>query len=322
MVYLLYPILVISSRLYWIVTVIRNAIYDLKSSWANGLTVISLGNLSSGGTGKTPVGLAMIRDLKARQVKVSVVMRGYGKKEGLSDEAELYRQVLSVSEVLETPDRRQGLAKVKQNGAEFVILDDAFQHRRVARQADVVLIDATRPPWEDHLLPWGFLREGESALKRAHAVILTRSEQVDHVVLEKMKVRLSRHVAPTHIFSAQTKVMGWLDLQGHSCEARKKAYLVSAIGNPENFLKTVQQSGCAVVGFRWFVDHHHFSTEEMAECSAQAKALGAVILMTSKDAVKWSQGTDEVYVLSIGIDLPWDDLWHQLGLSNRWNECY
>jgi tetraacyldisaccharide 4'-kinase len=313
-VVLLYPVLIMASGLYWLVITIRNIIYDGKKPWSNGLTVISLGNLSSGGTGKTPVGLAMVRDLKARNIRVGVVLRGYGKKEGLSDEAELYRKVLATGEVFETPDRRDGLTRAKQAGLEWVILDDAFQHRRVSRQADIVLIDATRPPWDDHLLPWGFLREGERALQRADAVVLTRTEQVSEVLLAEIKNKVSKHVSVARTFSASTRVIRWVDLQGIPSHGHSKAYLVSAIGNPENFSRTAKQSGVEVVGKRWFNDHHHFSESEMMECSKAAKALGAVILMTSKDAVKWHHDPADAFVLDIGVELPWDELWRELSL--------
>lgn len=301
------PLLASLSVIYRCATFFRNRAYDKKEAWRiDKLFVISLGNLSSGGTGKTPIGLAMCRWLQSQHIPMAVVLRGYGQKQGLSDEAELYRQ--TVDRVYETPDRREGLQQAQNEGAQVVILDDAFQHRRVHRDINVVIIDATRPPWQDHILPWGFLREGCGALKRADWLLLSRIEQLDQTQSHQLKQHLSQHFAPERTFEVRTQAVGIVN--GLGAEVNKaqwqdeKVMLLSAIGHPENFKISVETLGMNVVAQHWFADHHHFSEAEMHSAFQQAHDLGAQLLMTSKDVVKWTLDKASVWVLNIEADWP------------------
>jgi tetraacyldisaccharide 4'-kinase len=268
--------------------------------------VISVGNISSGGTGKTPFVLALIRYFLSRGQEVAVVLRGYAQKSGLSDEAELYRQALSEHLVFETPDRRVGLSLAKEAGAAVVLLDDAFQHRRVHRDLNLVLLDLTRPPWQDHILPWGFLREGMSALKRSDGVILTRCEQVSNECVQVAVERVQKQDQSVPIFEARTEFRTVENGLGDHVLGCQRVYLVSAIGHPENFKASASAAGHMILGEQWFPDHHHFTKAEMLECLDAAEKMSARVMMTSKDAVKWALHKDRILILQIGLHFDWE----------------
>ena len=150
------------------------------------IPVISVGNLSVGGTGKTPMVTHLARELLAAGHHPAIAMRGYVRGRGshghgqASDEARQYRRVLEDVPVVAQPDRAAGIAALLASdagrGVDCILLDDGFQHRRLARDFDIVLIDAARSPFEDRLLPAGWLREPVSSLGRADAVVITHAE--------------------------------------------------------------------------------------------------------------------------------------------------
>jgi hypothetical protein len=147
--------------------------------------VISVGNLSVGGTGKTPMTSWIVRTLIDAGHTPAIAMRGYRSKNGVSDEADAYARALPGTPVVAQPDRLEGLFRLfaddEGRAVDVVVLDDGFQHRRIARQLDLVLIDATRDPFRDRLLPAGWLREGPAALVRASGVVLTHADRAQHV---------------------------------------------------------------------------------------------------------------------------------------------
>ena len=244
--------------------------------------------------------------------RVAIVLRGYAGKNGLSDEAQLYRQALGKESVFVGAHRQSSLEKLVKDGFNLAILDDAFQHRRVFRDINIVLVDATQPPWEDNLLPLGFLRESCASLRRANALLLTRSEQVNTQKLRAANDLLSAYLDSAQQFVVSTKVQRITTLAGDNINTKpdEAFFLISAIGQPENFKRTAQTHGIEVLGNWWFPDHHHFSEKEQLEALNKAKALGAKgILITAKDAVKWTVG-GEVYILHISATLPQDLLTH------------
>jgi tetraacyldisaccharide 4'-kinase len=310
---MLWPVLVGLSRLYGLGVVCRNIYYSQTTPYRSKCKTLSLGNLSSGGTGKTPLGLAMARHLTQKGYRVALVLRGYAAKGGISDEVQLYRKALGAEAVFVGADRQASLRQVDAAGYDVAILDDAFQHRRVHRDVNVVLLDSTHLPWDDHLLPWGFLREGCGALGRADIVMLTRTEQLSAIELKIAKQTLAKKFAKEKTFEVRTEVANISDLKGKPSNSSldQPYYLVSAIGHPQNFKVSAQNFGVKVVGEHWFPDHHHFSKAEQLECLKQAQALGAQgVLLTSKDAVKWTE-TGPVFVLNIEAKVP-KEFWEQI----------
>jgi tetraacyldisaccharide 4'-kinase len=286
-----------------VVVAVRNQIYDRCPPPSSGIPTLSVGNLHAGGTGKTPLILAMLKLLETRSVRACVLLRGYGSEGGVSDEAEMYVKQCGADAVFVGSDRRANLEKAKQAGFECAILDDAFQHRRAHRDANLVLIDATRSPLEDHLLPAGFLREGMGALRRADEVWLTRVEQSCEVTLEKIKEAVLDHGLEAYHVKTQVEGLRPFYSSLAKLEGGSKVFCVSAIGHPENFKSTTASAGFSVVGQKWFPDHHHFSEEEQLDVLRRAKALGAVVVLTSKDAIKWT-AEGPIYVLEISSVLP------------------
>lgn len=155
--------------------------------------VISVGNLSVGGTGKTPMVRRLLHALRAADLDPAIAMRGYASRNGLSDEAEEYRRTFDDLPMVVQPNRAQGLldlfATDRGEHVDCILLDDGFQHRTLARDFDLVLIDATRDPFGDHLLPRGWLREPPTTLRRAHAIAITRADQAPAVAVRDIASR-------------------------------------------------------------------------------------------------------------------------------------
>ena len=311
---LLWPILWLFSKLYAVIIHFRNCRYDIRQPWRAECKTIALGNISAGGTGKTPVGLAMAQYFSQRGWKVAIVLRGYAKKDGLADEVELYRNALGQEAVFVGAQRQKSLESLTQQGYQLAILDDAFQHRKVFRDINLLLMDITQPPWLDNLLPLGFLREPCHSLRRANAVLLTRTEQVAPAVAQQAREKIASYSASAPIFSLATIAKGIAALGGQVDASRSLCgayFLMSAIGQPENFKHTAMAYGVTVLGQHWFPDHHHFTDKEQKEALTAAQNLGAQgVLITAKDAVKWSI-PGKVFVLHIEAQLP-QELWEYL----------
>lgn len=227
----------------------RNAAFDRGRGVTRlGLPVISVGNLSTGGTGKTPTVMWIARRLAQAGVAPAIAMRGYkGDGAGRSDEADEYRRCLPGVPLAVGADRvaRLGELLASPAGARVrcIILDDGFQHRRIARDLDIVLIDATRPPWSDRLLPVGDLREPVASLARAGAIVLTHAERVVPEVIASMIAQLpDRPVAVArHTWSGlrvvdaagpeRAEPVQWL--------AGRRVLVLAAIGNGPAFADAV-----------------------------------------------------------------------------------
>ncbi|MBV8780965.1 MAG: tetraacyldisaccharide 4'-kinase, partial [Phycisphaerae bacterium] len=155
--------LAIAEPLYAAIMILRNTMYERGwlATHQAGRAVISVGNLTTGGTGKTPIVAWIVHELRAMGYHPAVLLRGYKAVNGVSDEATLLRQLVAPSPVIARPDRVAAAANAVMNDPQIdcFVLDDGFQHRRLKRDCDVVLIDATRPFGFDHVLPRGLLRE-------------------------------------------------------------------------------------------------------------------------------------------------------------------
>jgi tetraacyldisaccharide 4'-kinase len=262
--------------------------------------VVSVGNLSVGGTGKTPMVLHLAKVLTETGHKPCVAMRGYGRGErsGLeSDEAMAYRRAMRALPIVAQPNRTLGLIELfgTEHGSEVdsVILDDGFQHRQIGRQYDVVVVDATRPPFEDRLLPAGWLREPVESLERADAVVLTHAESLPRAEVVQLETRLWDYVPKGVVAVARHEWTGLVvsgefgeEEKGVEWLSGKRVFVACAIGNPGAFVKRARAAG-EVVGVMAQRDHAEFGAPVVAELKESLKRERAdVLLVTEKD---WSK---------------------------------
>ena len=275
----------------------RNRRYDRGSATICrvGVPVVSVGNLTLGGTGKTPLVCWVARWFSEHGVRVVVVSRGYGATPGKpNDEALELRQSLPDVPHLQNPDRVAAARRaVAEFGAQLIVLDDAFQHRRIGRDLDIVLLDALTPFGFDHVFPRGMLREPVDGLRRAHTVILSRADMLDAVSRKTIWQTIRRHAphatcaeaihAPKRLISATGAQLPLDSMR----DQRVAAFC--GIGNPAGFRHTLKASGCRVVDFREFPDHHRYTPTDLERLSAWADSLNAAaVLCTGKDLVKLS----------------------------------
>ncbi len=255
--------------------------------------VISIGNLTVGGTGKSPFVLWLAHWFDQQGIRPAVLSRGYGAEKGhLNDEAlELQLRAPKLLH-LQSADRVQSARRaIAEFHAQVLILDDGFQHRRLARDLDIVLIDATEPFGYGHLLPRGLLREPMSALSRAQAVILTRADQVSAERKQSIQKTIAAYTRGAVWAEATFVPTDLLDDHGTShplSDLRSsRVFGFAAIGQPENFRRTLQSLSGQLVGFRSFPDHHRFSGDEFGQLLSAAESSKAELLIcTCKDLVK------------------------------------
>jgi tetraacyldisaccharide 4'-kinase len=255
--------------------------------------VLSVGNLTLGGTGKTPMVQWIAEWFRNRGVRVSVVSRGYGAEAGAqNDEAVELEQRLPDVPHVQNPDRVAGaLIAVEQLGCELVLLDDAFQHRRIARDLDMVLLDALEPFGFGHVFPRGTLREPPAGLRRAQVVVLSRSDHVPPTDREEIRRQVARH-APAAVWAAG--IHAPQALQDHAGRREPLASLVNlpvaafcGVGNPAGFRRTLEICGYQVIAFREFADHYRYARADVESLVAWAEGLDvAAVLCTHKDLVK------------------------------------
>ena len=257
------------------------------------IPVISVGNLTLGGTGKTPT-VAWISDwLMKKKLKPVIVSRGYkGDNNDRNDEAiELAEKLPEVSHV-QNPDRVAAVhSAIATYGAQAIVLDDGFQHRRLGRDFDLVLIDATEPFGFEHLFPRGTLREPIAGIRRADAVALTRGDCVSLDCRELLKKRI-QSIAPKAVWIEIIHRAAFLTERGG--ETRSLADLDNAqvvafcgIGNPDNFLQTLGREKWNVQECKEYPDHHHYTQQDANWLLNRAETCGATAeLCTHKDLVK------------------------------------
>lgn len=299
--------------------------------------VISVGNLSVGGTGKTPMTQLLCRRLQASGRRVAVLSRGHG-GEGHSvrlvsgtdggvllpanqvgDEPHLLARTLPGVPVFVGKDRRlSGRAALRQFGLDALILDDGFQFWQLGRDLDIVLLDARRPFGNGFPLPRGLLREPKRHLARAGMVVITRSgglsEPQRSVLVEQV-----RHLAPAApLFFADHRAVGLVPAGDLGSQVRPletlpgtSVFAVSAIAQPSSFVEMLEGAGARVVGRRDWGDHHKFSPEQAKDVLEEAVGTGAeAVVMTEKDAVKWPAS-------SLSAEMPTYALRIEMALENE-----
>ncbi len=257
--------------------------------------VVSVGNLTVGGTGKTPLVEWVVREVRILGLNPVVLSRGYGASpDEVPDELAALSQNLPDLHFVRDADRVRGaLEAIEKRCAEVVVLDDGFQHLRLARELDLVTVDATAPFGGGHCLPRGTLREPIRALRRAGGVVITRADQVEQKVLARITRRVAR-AAPRAVVSTAVHWPAFLRPLGGGQDVEPRwldgrpVFTVAGIGNPRAFETTVEQLGARVVARARFADHHAYTGDDLAEIRRAADRAGAeAVIPTQKDAVKW-----------------------------------
>lgn len=278
---------------------IRNWMFEcgLKPTYRASVPVVSIGNLTLGGTGKTPAVEYVTRFYRARGRRAGILSRGYGGTSGHNDEAILLREGLPDVPHLQQADRvALARAAVEEQGCEVLILDDGFQHRRLHRDLDIALVDATEPLAKSRLFPRGLLREPLKCLGRAGLVILTRCDQASRGALRQIRddvatwapgiaVVESTH-APVRLINATQEAPLSL-LEGAHVAA------FCGIGNPAAFHRTLLGLGCNIAAFEVFRDHCPYTGRQAERLEAWVDRLPStdMVVTTQKDLVKLRRPT-------------------------------
>lgn len=277
----------------------RNRFFDLgwRTVHRADVPVLSIGNLTTGGTGKTPFAAFLADRFAEYGARVCFISRGYqASSDGLNDEALVLKQLCPQVPHLQDPDRVASARQaVDEFGAELLLLDDGFQHRRLHRDLNIVLIDALNPWGYGHLLPRGLLREPLSSLSRADVIVITRVNQISAEKLTEIRQRISQHAAitpvelsfpPTGLINASSETAPLDSLSG------KRLALFCGIGNPSAFRASVDELGFTVEAFREFPDHYRYTTRDIDDLEEWLKNTNVdAVLVTQKDLVKLDQGS-------------------------------
>ena len=293
-----------ASGFYSIAIGLRSFLYSrgwLKVHRVN-VPVISIGNITTGGTGKTPLVIWLCNLLHEKNIACAVLTRGYKaaknsklKTQNYSDEPAIFAESCPQTKVIVNPDRIAGAAEaVDRFGAKILIMDDGFQHRRLVRDLDIITIDAMLPFGYDKLLPAGLLRESLKALKRTDAAVITRCNQVSNLKLAQIEQKLkfiNPHLAiakSIHQPICAKTIDEEISVEGLK---DKKIFAFCGIGNPAAFSKTIEQLGCQLAGSKIYDDHYHYSSNDIADiCERAEDAEADLILTTQKDWTKITSG--------------------------------
>lgn len=267
--------------------------------------VLSVGNLTTGGTGKTPAVRMLARWAMKQGYRPAIISRGYGGNydsrifvvsdgreikagpDRTGDEPYLLARVLKGVPVVVSRDRfSAGMEAYSRFRTNFFILDDGFQHVRLKRDMDIVLMDKASPFGNGHLLPWGPLREPVKNVKRAHAVIYTRSDnsrpkEMLNGALNSIEQFSGNHIPERLVLPFEQRESAPGDLKG------RKITAFAGIAKPSSFRETLLKLGAEILSFRMFRDHHCFNLSEIEEIKREKERLGAdYIITTEKDWVR------------------------------------
>jgi tetraacyldisaccharide 4'-kinase len=319
------------SLIYGTIVSLRNMLFDVHLLRTTHLPVpvISVGNISIGGTGKTPMVAYIARTLSERGLRTAVLSRGYrritkgyllvsdgkaqctGFREAGDEPIQLAMQLPGVIVAVDEKRSRGGEQLIREHSVDVIVLDDGFQHRWLNRDLDIVLIDASRADELRFLLPAGAKREPLSSIHRADIAVVTKyRDKNDYARIERLmhkkgcKTVLGVQFIPIDCISFPNRTIIPLD----SVFARK-VFLFSGIANPENFNRSALQAGLRVIGTKWFGDHHNFTRSEIGEIVDIARSKKAAYLITTeKDVARLSDYVDmfdaslPLYALRIGLN--------------------
>jgi tetraacyldisaccharide 4'-kinase len=272
-----------------------------------GLPVLSVGNLVVGGTGKTPTVSWLASRLLALGLSPAIVSRGYGGRAGrgplvvstgagptctadsCGDEPFLLATATRGAIVIVGADRAAGAERARGLGASAVLLDDGFQHRALARDLDIVLLDAARPFGNGRLLPAGPLREPLDSLRRADVVLLTRARDAADPTDTSRVVAALRPGTP--LVRSSFRRVGFVDATGVEVPGPRRAVAFCGIARPDTFRTELAGEPTEIVSFRVFADHHRFTDREIDELLDAAARAGARLVTTEKDLARLSSRT-------------------------------
>jgi tetraacyldisaccharide 4'-kinase len=250
--------------------------------------VISVGNLTVGGTGKTPMVIWLAEKFLAKGKRVAILSRGYRGRNGTSDEIELMKARLGDRVAFGVGKDRfaEGRRIEGAQPVDIFLLDDGFQHLSLARDADIVLVDASRPLSKELLLPAGRMREATSALHRADVVVFTRAEPQDALN------RGIEEFPEIPNFAATVRLLGYCNITNENKQVGvdgeklpEPVFVFCGIGNPEAFFADAERWGIKVSGRTSFRDHHVYGEKDLQRLQDSAQRAGAAALLTTeKDA--------------------------------------
>lgn len=303
----------ILSEVYGFLVKIRNKMYDkgiIKEKKVENVFIVCIGNITVGGTGKTPAVQYFARKYMRDGKKTAIVSRGYkgvrqndtmivsdGEKIMASyaesgDEPFLHALNLKIP-VIVSKNRFNGCMLAKERfDTEVIIMDDGFQHRKLKRDWNIVLIDAINPFGNNHLVPDGILREPISELRRANEFIITKSDMVSsekrkeiyqYLTPYKKKISFAIH-KPSYFYDFSGKKIEISEIKG------KKIFAVSGIANPVSFFKNIEKYSPDIVGKKTYSDHHDFEEKDINDIKREFKSGNYdYIIITEKDYVKMSK---------------------------------
>ena len=260
--------------------------------------VVSVGNLTCGGTGKTPTVERLVRDLLQRAWRPAILSRGYGASHpkkanagavAVNDEYDVLATNLPETLHVQGADRVAAARRAIDAGADVLVLDDGFQHLRLARDLDIVLLDALRPFDNGRLLPAGLLREPIDSLAAADLLCITRTELVDDATLARLEEYLTARFPSTPHCRMATEMRRLVDIVSGEIvpDPPRRIAAFAAIGNPDGFRRSLERHGCEVMAFLAFPDHRRYTPRDIERVARAARAARAeAVLTTQKDAVK------------------------------------
>lgn len=261
------------SFIWGAVSFLKNWLYDrdLLPTVSAGKTVVSVGNIVAGGTGKTPLVLLLASQFPHR--KIAILSRGYG---SVADEPALLARRLPQAKIYIGKNRSALALQAVKEGAELLVLDDGFQHRKLRRDFDLVILDGADPYGKGHFIPWGFLRDSPKRLEEASALFV-RGPGFPAAIQVELSIRRILDLGGREIPS----LSGW------------KVGLFCGIAKPHSFKNTLSGLGAQAVDEWILADHEPASPKQLAAFASKCKSLGArVLVCTEKDFIKLPQGID------------------------------
>jgi len=306
---ILFPLLLPLSWLYWLVMAVRQLAYRLGVFRVVkvDVPVICVGNILSGGSGKTPLARYLCEIIQQSGRSVAVVSRGYQgsaarrvnlvsdgeavllSHEEAGDEPFMLARFLPGVAVVTSRKRAEGAAFAAGHlAADVIVLDDGFQHLGLARDIDLVLFPAASLGRREHLIPAGMLREGEGALARAQAIVVTGATGQDRAI-SRFAERMKKRFPDKPFFRFGVEADGFVDLSGQVVSEVGKVgvFAFCGLADPEGFRRSIAAQDIDLVGFRAFPDHHPYSASDISSLEQEALAKGASLLLTTeKDLVK------------------------------------
>lgn len=306
-----------------------------------GVPVISIGNISAGGSGKTPVTIEVAKFFLQNGKRVAIISRGYGRKsrgtivvsDGVrmfadasngGDETMFIAQQLPNAIVIADERRVRGAkTAVEEFHADVIVLDDGFQHRYLKRTVDIVLLDGTRPPKKTLLLPAGYRREPLRNLKRAQAIVVTKVGAASDASKMLSDPNVS---AVMNTFTSSYSPRGIRSIFGSLCQSLEilknhSVVAVSGIANPKSFKSDIEKTGATIRSRFDFDDHHRYTVEDVRHISEAHRHHGTdFIVTTEKDAVKLSEFKNElsgipIFALVMAVQIHQREQWEQFLLK-------